>query len=88
VSESQEQVRQALRDLGQELSKALEQAQRLARQAADDVSKLVGDPPIRRPRRAADAPGELIREIARLRDEGLITEEEFQAKKADLLARL
>ncbi len=88
VNDSQEQVRQAFRDLGQELSKAMEQAQRLARQAADDVSKLVGDPPIRRPKRAPDAPTELIREIARLRDEGLITEEEFQAKKADLLSRL
>ena len=43
-----------------------------------------------RPRRTpADAtPAELIREIGRLRDEGLITEEEFQAKKADLLSRV
>jgi hypothetical protein len=88
VTDPQEQVRQALRDVGQELSKALDQAQKLARQAADDVSKLVGDPPIRRPKRSADAPTELIREIARLRDEGLITEEEYQAKKADLLSRL
>ena len=88
MTESQEQVRQALRDLGQELSKAMDQAQRLARQAADDVSKLVGDPPLRRPKRAPDSATELIREIARLRDEDLITEEEFQAKKADLLSRL
>jgi hypothetical protein len=88
MTESQEQVRQALRDLGQELSKAMDQAQRLARQAADDVSKLVGDPPLRRPKRAPESPTELIREIARLRDEDLITEEEFQAKKADLLSRL
>ena len=88
MTESQEQVRQALRDLGQELSKAMDQAQRLARQAAEDVSKLVGDPPLRRPKRAPGSPTELIREIARLRDEDLITEEEFQAKKADLLSRL
>jgi hypothetical protein len=88
MTEPQDQVRQALRDLGQELTKAMEQAQRLARQAADDLSKLVGDPPLRRARRAPDAPTELIREIARLRDEGLITEEEFQAKKAELLSRL
>ena len=33
-------------------------------------------------------PADLIREIGRLRDEGLITEEEFQAKKADLLSRV
>jgi len=88
MTDPQDQVRQALRDVGQELSKALDQAQKLARQAADDVSKLVGDPPIRRPKRSADSPTELIREIARLRDEGLITEEEYEAKKADLLSRL
>jgi hypothetical protein len=88
VTDPQDQVRQALRDVGQELSKALDQAQKLARQAADDVSKLVGDPPIRRPKRSADSPTELIREVARLRDEGLITEEEYEAKKADLLSRL
>jgi hypothetical protein len=88
VTDSQEQVRRALRNLGQELSKAMEQAQKLARQAADDVGNLVGDPPLRRPKRSADAPTELIREIARLRDEGLISEEEYQAKKADLLSRL
>jgi hypothetical protein len=88
VTDSQEQVRQALRNLGQELSKAMEQAQKLARQAADDVGKLVGDAPLRRPKRSVDAPTELIREIARLRDEGLISEEEYQAKKADLLSRL
>jgi hypothetical protein len=43
-----------------------------------------------RPRRTpADAPpADLIREIGRLRDEGLITEQEFQAKKADLLSRV
>ena len=44
----QEQVRQALRDVGQELSKAMEQAQRLARQVGEDLSRLVGDPPRKR----------------------------------------
>ncbi len=66
----------------------MEQVQRLARQAGDDLSRLVGDPPLKRGKRAPDAPTKLIRELARLRDEGLITEEEFQAKKAELLARL
>ena len=88
VTDSQEQVRQALRDVGQELSKAMEQAQKLARAAAEDVSSSSATRRIRRPKRPADAPTELIREIARLRDEGLITEEEYEAKKAELLARL
>lgn len=88
MNDSQEQVRQALRDVGLELGKALEQAQRLARQAAEDVSRLVGDAPRFGPKRTSDSPPDLIRQIARLRDEGLISEEEFQAKKAELLARL
>jgi F0F1-type ATP synthase membrane subunit b/b' len=87
VTDPQEQLRQALRDVGQEISKAMEQAQRLARQAAEDVSRLVGEPRLRA-RRPTDTPVELIREIARLRDEGLITEEEFEAKKAELLSRM
>lgn len=82
-------MRNAAREVGQELSRAIEQAARLARQAGEDLSRLVGDPrdamrPKPRPASAAD----LIRDIGRLRDEGLITEEEFQAKKADLLARV
>jgi Short C-terminal domain len=87
MTDPQEQVRQALRDVGQEFSKAMEQAQRLARQAAEDMTRLVGDPRFR-PKRPASSPVELIREIARLRDEGLISEEEFEAKKAELLARV
>jgi hypothetical protein len=51
----------------------------------------VGDPrsAVRpRPRPSDAPPADLIREIGRLRDEGLITEDEFQAKKADLLSRV
>ena len=81
-------MRQAVRDVGQELSRAMEQAGRLARQAADDVAKLVGEQRVPRPRRGADTPVELIRELGRLRDEGLISEEEFAAKKAELLSRV
>jgi hypothetical protein len=81
-------MRQTMRDLGQELSRAMEQAGRLARQAAEDVTRLVGEPRGPRPRREPGSPVELIRDLGRLRDEGLISEEEFQAKKAELLARV
>ena len=83
-------MRQAARDMGQELQRVIDQATKLARQAREDLSRLVGDPiATMRPRKpAADGPTEMIREIGRLRDEGLITEEEFQAKKADLLSRV
>lgn len=84
-------MRQAAREVGQELSRVIDQATRLARQAGEDLSRLVGDPRAAmrpRPRPPEAPPAELIREIGRLRDEGLISEEEFQAKKADLLSRV
>lgn len=88
MSDSQEQVRQAVRGLVEELGRAAEQAERLLRQAARDVADLVGDPrPGARPAGGASAV-ELIRDLGRLRDEGLISEEEFAAKKADLLRRI
>lgn len=88
-TDPQEQMRQAARDIGQELSRVIDQATKLAKQAGEDLSRLVGEPrmPIR-PKRRNDSPADMIREIGRLRDEGLITEEEFQAKKADLLSRV
>jgi len=89
MTDSQEQMRQAAREVGQELSRAIDQATRLAKQAGEDLSRLVGDPrgPLRG-KRTTDSPADLIREVGRLRDEGLITEDEFQAKKADLLSRV
>ncbi|WP_217914607.1 SHOCT domain-containing protein [Miltoncostaea marina] len=92
MPDPQEQMRQTAREIGQELSRALEQAARLAKAAGEDLSRLVGD--ARGPfggRRGAGphaSPADAIREIARLRDEGLITEDEFQAKKTDLLSRV
>lgn len=83
-------MRQAAREVGQELSRALDQATKLARQAGEDLARLVGDPrgPMRPRRPHGGSPADLIREMARLRDEGIITEDEFQAKKSDLLARV
>jgi hypothetical protein len=37
---------------------------------------------------AAPSPADQLRQLAALRDEGLITEEEFQAKRADLINRM
>lgn len=76
--------------MGNELSRAFDSAGGLARQAMEDVSRLVGDPPrFGRGRGEPPAsPVQLIRELGALRDEGLISDEEFAAKKADLLTRL
>ncbi|WP_217922954.1 SHOCT domain-containing protein [Miltoncostaea oceani] len=89
MTDPQEQMRQAAREVGQELSRVIDQATRLARQAGEDLGRLVGDPrTAMRPKPRHDSPADLIREVGRLRDEGLITEEEFQAKKAELLTRV
>jgi hypothetical protein len=90
-SDPQEQMRQAARDVSAELSRVIDQIGKLARQAGDDLKGLVGDPArgVTRFRPKSEAgPADMIREIGRLRDEGLITEEEFQAKKAELLSRV
>jgi hypothetical protein len=89
MTDPQEQLRQAARDVAQELQRVVDQAARLARQAGEDISRLVGDPRATvRPKRREGGPAEAIRELGRLRDEGLITEDEFQAKKTDLLSRI
>lgn len=83
-------MRDAAREVGNELARAVEQAAKLARQAGEDLARLMGDaraaPPSATPR--SGSPADMIRELGRLRDEGLITDDEFQTKKADLLGRL
>ena len=82
-------MRQAAREVGDELARAIEQAAKLARQAGQDLSRLLsGDPPPPSRPHGAGSPPDMIRELGRLRDEGLIREAEFQAKKADLLERV
>lgn len=90
MSDPQEQMRAAAREVGNELARAVEQAAKLARQAGEDLARLMGDAraPAPSPKTRSESPADLIRDIGRLRDEGLITEEEFQTKKADLLGRV
>jgi CRP-like cAMP-binding protein len=89
MNDSQEQMRQAVREVAQELGRAVEQGGRLARQAADDLTRLVGDPRLVGRRAALGAsPVELIRQLGELRAEGLITDGEFAAKKAELLTKI
>jgi hypothetical protein len=89
MNDSQEQMRQAVREVAQELGRAVEQGGRLARQAADDLTRLVGDPRLMGRKAAMGAsPVELIRQLGELRAEGLITDAEFAAKKAELLTKI
>ena len=89
MTDQQDQLRQAARDVAAELQRVIDQAGRLARQAGEDFSRLVGDPRTVVPRRPREAgPMEAIRDLGRLRDEGLISEDEFQEKKTELLSRI
>jgi hypothetical protein len=85
----QDEMRQAMRELFDELVKVADQAGKMIRQAAEDASRWVSDNAAEHgDSEAQSQPLATIRELGRLRDEGLITEDEFQAKKAELLEEL
>ena len=89
MSDAQEQARRAFREMMTEFGRAMEQGNRMLRQAGDDLTRWMGGAPSSFWRRGDDpSPVELIRQLGELRGEGLITEEEFQVKKAELLAKL
>lgn len=88
MSDAQEQARRAFREMMQEFGRVVEQGNRMFRQAGDDLTRWVGAAPASFWRRDEPSPVELIRQLAELRGDGLITEAEFQAKKAELLAKL
>ena len=87
-------LRRAMREIGQEVGKVIEQAGRMCRLAAQELGGFAA--PGRRPAPPpasspppAPAPGqspvELIRQLGELHQAGFLTDEEFQAKKAKLL---
>jgi len=90
MSDAQEQARRALREMVQEFSRAMEQGNRMLRQAGDDLGRWMGAAPATLGWRRADEPSpvELIRQLGELRSDGLLTDEEFQAKKTELLTKL
>ena len=90
MSDAQEQARRAFREMMTEFGRAMEQGNRMLRQAGDDLTRWMGATPASFWRRGGEeaSPVELIRQLGELRGEGLITEEEFQAKKAQLLSKL
>ena len=79
-----DELRKSLKDIGQEIAKLLEQAGGMARDAAGDVGRWAGKAV------GHDGPSPLdqIERLGELRDRGFVSEEEFQAKKAELLAKI
>jgi hypothetical protein len=85
----QDEMRQAMRELFDELVKVADQAGKMIRQAAEDASRWVSANAAEHGAGTGETqPLATIRELGRLRDEGLITEAEFQSKKAELLEQL
>jgi Short C-terminal domain len=88
-SSRDDDLRRAMRDVTQELGRAVEQAGKVMRQAASSAGSWASKVDLPRPGRGPEpSPFALIRELGELRDKGLVTEEEFQAKKAELLAKV
>lgn len=91
MDDSQDDLRRALREVADELAKSLESVKDVARGMGEDLTR-TGAPFGPRPRKpkppeertAADD----IRDLAALRDEGHISQEEYETKKAELLTRL
>jgi putative oligomerization/nucleic acid binding protein len=92
----QDDLRRAIREIGQEVGKVIEQAGRMCRLAAQEVGGFAAPAPPRAPAPppppAAAPPGqspfELIRQLGELHQAGFLTDEEFQAKKAKLLEKI
>lgn len=89
--DAKDDARAAVRDMVEEMRRAADQAVRMFSQAAEDLGVWTGRGPARHPPPPSHPPvsaADTIRDLARLRDEGLITEDEFQAKKTQLLERI
>lgn len=89
MSDARDDLTKALREIGDELGRGIESLGRLAKQAGEDWKRAAGplggrsaDQPV------SSTPIRMIRELAALRDEGYITDEEYEAKKAELLERV
>lgn len=83
---STDELRQTLRELGTEIGKLLEQALNLAKDSAGEA-KSWATKTVSRDTDAAN-PLDQIERLGELRDKGFISDEEFQAKKAELLAKV
>ena len=86
MSETNDDLRKALKEIGQEIVKLLERAGGMARETAGDVTRWAGNA-VGHDSGSGSALDQIER-LGALRDKGLLTEEEFQAKKAELLKKL
>lgn len=93
TDDPQPDIRAAVRALGEEFTRAFQQAETMVRAACDDLASFAGD--ARRPRAGGapptptqESPVDTLRQLAALHAEGVITTAEFDAKKAQILERM
>ncbi len=84
----QEQMRASLKELCDELVRVVDHAGKIIRQVALEVAPRAATSPVSASDPDHPAAFSAIRELGRLRDEGLITDDEFRAKKAQLLENM
>ena len=85
MAETNDDLRVALKEIGQEIMKLLERAGGMAKEGASDITRWAGNA-VGHDR--GGSPLDQIERLGELRDKGFVTDEEFQAKKADLLKKL
>jgi hypothetical protein len=90
MSDSREDLERALRDIGDEIGRGVEGLTRMARQAGEEITRMSANARPAAPKGPPSPPSpvNLIRELAALKDEGYISEQEYESKKADLLRRI
>ncbi len=84
MTQSNEELRRSLKDAGQEIMRLLDRAGLMARDAAGDVNRWAGKAVGRDDTAALDQ----IERLGQLREKGFVTDEEFQAKKTELLKKI
>lgn len=84
MAEPNDDLRRSLKDVGQEIAKLFDQAGGMFRDTANDVSRWAG----RAVGHDASSPLDQIERLGELRDKGFVTDEEFQAKKVELLKKI
>ncbi len=86
MAEMNDDPRKALKDIGQEIVRLLERAGGMARETAGDVTRWAGQAV------GHEAGGgsalDQIERLGVLRDKGFVSDEEFQAKKVELLKKI
>ncbi len=85
MAETGDDLRKSLKDVGQEIARLLEQAGGMVRDAAGDVGRWAGRAV---GHEGGESPLDQIERLGELRDKGFVSDEEFQAKKAEMLKKI